>query len=200
MNINEEFVFMLKFCERVWICAVRVVYIYQLLTKGCEWMASYRQKQMAYYEARACDLAAREQALHDGMSPSRAALVKDKRFLLFREMCVDAGVDDEGILDLQVLGTPLVGTSGTSSLFEKEENSPAMTPEQLMKSSRWSRKMLLGRSMAGSGDIAEVASDIWNGALEEVEKGWLSLKIKWLIYWVPCLWLLLDSASSNLTK
>lgn len=147
--------------------------IYQLLTKGCEWMASYRQKQMAYYEARACELAAREQALHDGMPPSRAVLVKDKRFLLFQEMCVDAGVDDEGILDLQVLGTPLVGRSGTSSLFETEENSPAMTPEQLMKSSRWSRKMLLGRSMAGSGDIAEVASDIWNGALEEVEKGWL---------------------------
>ena len=88
-------------------------------------------------------------------------------------MCVDAGVIDDGMLDLQVLGTALVGTSGSSNLFESEDNLPAMSPEQLMKSSRWSRKMLQGRTAVGNGDIAEVSNDIWKGALEEAERGWL---------------------------
>ena len=125
-------------------------------------MASYRRKQLSYYKARAYDLAAREQSIHDGMTPQRATLVQDKKFLLFQEMCVDAGVIDDGILDLQVLGTALVGTSGSSNLFESEDNLPAMSPEQLMKSSRWSRKMLQGRTAVGNGDIAEVSNDIWS--------------------------------------
>ena len=59
--------------------------IFQLLTRGCEWMASYRQKQLSYYKARAYDLAAREQSIHDGMTPQRATLVLN--FSFFRR-CV----------------------------------------------------------------------------------------------------------------
>ena len=48
-------------------------------------------------------------------------------FLLFREMCVDAGIDDPELCDLLVNGTPLVGKSGSSNLFEAEDNIPAMS-------------------------------------------------------------------------
>lgn len=147
--------------------------IFNLLTKGSEWVAQHRREQLGYYKSRARALSAQEQTIHEGMTPLRAALVQEKKFLLFEEMCNDAGVVDDGILDSQVLGTSLVGVSGSSNLFEAADNVPAMTTEQLMKSSRWSRKMLQGRTTVVNADSAEVANDIWNGALEEVSRGWL---------------------------
>ena len=115
----------------------------------------------------------KEQAIHDSMPPPRAAPVQDKRFLFLQEMCFHAGVVDDGIKGLQVLGTSLVDHSGSSGLFEYEATSPDLTPEQFMKSARWSRRMLLGRTMAGNANTADVANDVWNGALEETIRGWL---------------------------
>lgn len=88
-------------------------------------------------------------------------------------MCIDAGIDDPGLCDLQVNGTPLTGKSGKSNLFEDEDNIPAMSDVQLMKSSRWSRKMLSKRKSQIATDLC-VEAEIWKGALEESEKGWLN--------------------------
>lgn len=70
--------------------------------------------------------------------------MQDKQILLFQEMCEDAGIHDGCWGQLLLGGAPLTGHSGRSSMFEDDSNEPAMTVQQLMKSSRWSRRMFSG--------------------------------------------------------
>ena len=146
--------------------------IFDLMTLGCDEVARRRQLTIDYYASRKAELSEAEAVIHGALHPRRRRLVEDKAFILFREMCVDAGIDDPELCDLLVNGTPLVGKSGSSNLFEAEDNIPAMSDVQLMKSSRWSRKMLSGRKTHGAAD-PHVEAEIWKGALEESEKGWL---------------------------
>ena len=78
-----------------------------------------RLATIKYYEDRKIALAAEEAYIHAAMEPSREEIVKRKAFLLFNEMCCDAEIGNEGLLDLQVLGTPLVGVSGSSPSLHK---------------------------------------------------------------------------------
>lgn len=94
--------------------------IFLLLTEGWREVKSRREKCFEHYERRLVDLQASERRLHGEMPKHREALVADKNMLLFAEMCRDAGVDDEGLVQLQALGTPLYGESGSSNLFEQE--------------------------------------------------------------------------------
>ena len=68
--------------------------IFDLLTSGVEEVQKKRSATFQYYESRAASLQDLEDAYHGAMKPHRAALVEKKRFLLFTEMCKDAGVDD----------------------------------------------------------------------------------------------------------
>ena len=145
--------------------------MFELLTLGCKAIAQRREETMKYYSLRKLELSDAEASIHEAMPPHRRKLVEGKAFLLFGEMCEAAGITDPDLRDLQVLGTSLLGRSGCSSLFESEDNDPAMTVDQVMKSSRWSRRMLLGRSSQSQN--GEVEAQVWQGALEEVQRGWL---------------------------
>ena len=140
------------------------------MTLGCDEVARRRQLTIDYYTNRKAELSDTEAVIHDALPPHRRRLVEDKAFFRFREMCFDAGIDDPELCDLQVNGTPLTGSSNS---FEAEDNIPAMSDVQFMKSSRWSRKMLSGRKNQGVAD-PHVEAEIWKGALEESEKGWLN--------------------------
>ena len=87
------------------------------------------------------------------------------------EMCIDAGVQDPGLTELQVLGAALYGASGNSNLFDDDSHTAALDEVQLMKSSRWSRRMLLTKDH-GHMD-PEVKAAVWNVTLQEVDSGWL---------------------------
>eukprot|EP00435_Cladocopium_sp_Y103_P019275 s793_g4.t1 len=146
--------------------------IFDLLTLGVTEMQKRRAATFQYYESRAATLQDLEDIYHRSMKPHRAALVEKKKFLLLVEMCRDAGVDDPGLFDLLFSGASLIGKSGASNLFDKEDSEPAMTAEQLMKSSRWSRKVVKARVSSSSSDAA-LTSEVWKITEEEVSKGWL---------------------------
>lgn len=57
------------------------------------------------------------QPCNEKLPSHRRELIKGKRALLLREMRRDARVPDDGLVDLQLLGTPLSGVSGTTLLF-----------------------------------------------------------------------------------
>ena len=145
--------------------------MFQLLTRGVEAVQAQRQAMFDYYHRRAVELQTQEEAIHAAMSPPRERLVDQKKFLLFAEMSRDAGVQDDGLVELQSLGTSLYGRSGSSNLFQEDETDPAMTELQLMRSSRWSRKMLKSRSPVTSDE--KVLQDVWEVTLKEAEAGWL---------------------------
>ena len=141
-----------------------------LLTNGLKAREQRCAQQFEYYEQRLEELAAAERLLHDQLEPVRQAIVADKKFLLFNELCRDAGVEDASLRHLQLVGVPLVGTADWTGQFEEHPVMPALTVEQLMKSSRWSRRMIAGSSREGSEDLRQAVCDL---TLEEVEKGWL---------------------------
>lgn len=145
--------------------------LFFLLTAGPAAVQDKRDQVLGHYRRRKQELESHELSIHEALQPHRERVVAGKNFLLFDEMCKDAGVVDHGLLDLMVSGAPLIGESGVSNLFELEDNLPAMSPAQLMKSSRWSRRMLAGRCSNSQTD--EVGRAVWQVTMDEVSKGWL---------------------------
>ena len=99
-------------------------------------------------------------------------LIHDKQILLFRRLCEDAGVDDPGLTDLLINGVQLTGQAEETGQFESLVMEPTMNNVQLMKSSKWTRKKILSSSTRGC--TQDVRTHIWQEALKEAEKGWLS--------------------------
>lgn len=113
-----------------------------------------------------------EDALRNELPPHRRQLIAGKRVLLLAEMCRDARVADDGVVDLQLAGAPSSGIPGSAGLFlAVEQHAPAMDDEQIVKSSRWSRKMIASRdNNCGDNELVE---EVWQITMDEVSKGWL---------------------------
>ena len=146
--------------------------IFFLLTEGRDKLREARESVFAHYERLADALADDEAAIHASMDPFRERLVRDKKLLLFKHMCKDAGIEDDFLVDLLVNGVKLTGVGALTSQFELDRKEPAMTEEQLMKSTRWTRRKVLGSN--SSTPDAAVAKEVWEGTCDEVSRGWLS--------------------------
>ena len=146
--------------------------IFKLLTGGLKARADRVERMFEYYGFRAECLQEEEERLHAALDDDRRRIVEGKRFLLFEEMCNDAGIVGEDLTQLQLNGTSLVGQDVHTSLFREEKLPPAMSEEQLLKSSRWSRRKVLG-AKKGDQQPEEVRRAVWQITMDEVEKGWL---------------------------
>jgi len=100
-----------------------------------------RAQALEYYRDRKAALAECEATIHHHIPQHRAKLFEDKAFLLFREMCRDAGIGDSELFHLQISGVALTGDSCECNLFPPDDGVPAMSDEQLMRSSKWTRRM-----------------------------------------------------------
>ena len=80
---------------------------------------------------------------------------------------------DDSLLEDLLAGFSLIGQSGCSSLFLEEDTLPAMSREQLMKSSRWSRKMVAAKGMDSHAEGLNVVEETWATTMDEVQRGWL---------------------------
>ena len=66
----------------------------------------------------------------------------------------------------------MTGISGDTGLFPPaNESGPAMDEVQLMRSSRWSRKMIAAKDTNMSDP--DLNRDVWDITMEEVKRGWL---------------------------
>ncbi len=86
-------------------------------------------------------------------------------------MCKDAGIKGENLHHLQLAGVSLTGEDAHTKLFAHHPQKPAMSVPQLMKSSKWSRNMVLKKKKEQVGEA--VLQAVWDTTLGEVEKGWL---------------------------
>lgn len=144
--------------------------MFLLLTKGVDNMKAMREDLFKHYEALAVELNDREKALRDKFDAVQKELLSDKKIFLFQRMCEDAGVEDDGLVDLLVSGVKLTGRASETGLFPFEEVEQVIKESQLMKSTKWNRRKILAKPAPGSQAVKEA---IWTGALEEVEKKWL---------------------------
>lgn len=146
--------------------------IFKLLTEGPEEVSKMRMQALEYYRDRKAALAECEARIHHHLPQHRAKLVEDKAFLLFREMCNDSGIGDSNLFHLQISGAALTGDSCECNLFPPDDGEPAMSDEQLMRSSKWTKRMIAGKKPVGA-EADEITKRVWNITLEEAQKGWL---------------------------
>lgn len=128
-----------------------------------------RAQALEYYRDRKAALAECEATIHHHIPQHHAKLVEDKAFLLFREMCRDAGFGDSELFHLQISGVALTGDSCECNLFPPDDGVPAMSDEQLMRSSKWTRRMIAGKRLVGD-EADEITKRVWSVTLEEVQK------------------------------
>ena len=145
--------------------------IFALFTEGPSGIKAMRNEAFDFYESLGARLEAEEQALHAGLDANRASILNGKKLLIFDRLCKDAGVEDQALLALMLNGTRLTGEAGYTGLFSTEVTSAAMSECQLMQSSKWTRRKILGKGLKTS-DI-EVRHIVWENALSERDKGWL---------------------------
>ena len=146
--------------------------MFWLLTEGFQAVSAARNDLFTYYEQLKAELEPAEQMIHNAMDPCREKLVRKKKFLLFQAMCKDAGVDDDGLLDILVNGVKLTGLASETGQFPPDVAEPALDDAQLMKTTRWTRRAILGKTAATADD--EAAAQVWQDAQEEVSRGWLT--------------------------
>ena len=66
----------------------------------------------------------------------------------------------------------MTGRGDATGQFPAEERQRTLTDEQLTRSSRWTRRMILGKPVNFQSE--QVRKEVWEGALQEVERGWMS--------------------------
>ena len=112
-----------------------------------------------------------EKAYKDGMSPHRAKVLSTKRLVLFRRMLVEAGHEDDGLVENIRNGFDLVGDIPKSGIYKKRVKPAAITTDELHSSAKRTRKAII-HSTTGSDDAA-VDIGVYQSTLDEKERGWL---------------------------
>ena len=111
--------------------------VFEHLTEGMEFIGQKRELVFAHYEARRAALEVEELRIHEQMRPEREKIMREKRFLLFFEMCEDAGIKDTQLRQDYISGGALVGKAYESPLFEAKHADATMSVERVTKSANW---------------------------------------------------------------
>ena len=146
---------------------------FSILTEGPDEIKRLRDSRIFAYEQLArneCDYA--DSVICNAMPVERRRFVQSKRVNLFKQMCEDAEYNDPLLAHLLVVGVDLVGNAGDCAKFPSRPTVATVTIEQLMKSSRWSRQVVMARS--GKSDDDDIDKAVWEATAEELRKGWLA--------------------------
>lgn len=65
-------------------------------------MAKQREAIFERYDKVSAQLEASEQQLRSNVDPAREAIVHEKKILLFKQLCEDGGVEDDGLADILI--------------------------------------------------------------------------------------------------
>ena len=145
--------------------------IFELLTKGPAAMERRREDSFRRCEEVAQGLAVAEDEIHDKLEGNRAAVMAEKRFLLFKVMCQDAHVSDPELLRHYVGGLDLTGEAVVTGEFPARRKEPRLSVEQVMKAARWTRNAAMGKQSRS--EDAELDAAVWQASKDEIEKKWL---------------------------
>ena len=129
-----------------------------------------RAAWFAKWTSRAKALAKEEAQLKANMPDHMAKILQPKRLLLWKEILVELGYSDLGVIDELATGTELVGEVPPCGVFEKVFKAAEITVDSLATSSKSSRFQQFYKCRS-SGD-AEVDELVFSKTKEEVNFGW----------------------------
>ena len=116
-----------------------------------ESLASERTGVMSRWMMELVECMDEEKAYKGGMSPHRAKVLSTKRLVLFRRMLVEAGHEDDGLVENIKNGFDLVGDIPKSGVYKKRVKPATITSDELRSSAKRTRKAII-QSTRGSDD------------------------------------------------
>ena len=133
----------------------------------------FRTRQLKRFTARASDLAIQEDELHRSLDPDVARVLKGKRLLLFKEMALEAKVNDETLFEELTSGFGLTGRMPPSNQFPAKLKPATISVQQLRDSSIWARKAIHASCHRVGADV-EIATAVYQETLQQLEDGWVT--------------------------
>eukprot|EP00435_Cladocopium_sp_Y103_P006271 s3880_g2.t1 len=145
-----------------------------ILREGPAEVAKFRADKLNHYIDRAKSLRENEARLHESLEPSLKPILASKRLLLFKEMLIDAQVDDPELFHDICSGFKLVGDIQPSGQFQKQLKPASLHVEQLRQTAMWAQKAVVASCKKCSED-PEVARAVWDETLEQCmeDKQWV---------------------------
>ena len=131
--------------------------------------ASFRAEQLRYYIGRAKALESEERELHLRIDQSLQPVLKRKRLLLFKEMLIDARVDDMHLFDEVCNGFKLIGDLNCSGQFQPQWKPAGLSTAQLKQTSLWAQQSVVG-SCKRVLDDPEVAQSVWDETISQASE------------------------------
>ena len=139
--------------------------LHKAATMGPSAIKEVRAKTLQWYADLAESLCLKEKDLHTRLHADVELIVKDKKFLLFRQMLKDIGYDDMDVVYLLFTGVKLFGELPVFPFWEHDASkSSHVTQEQL-----WSGARAAQASVSIAGKIESGSQDeLWDITMEEV--------------------------------
>ena len=134
-------------------------------------VVKHRASFLAKWVSRAKQLSADECSLKDSMDPKVASAVRNKRILVFKEMLIDTGFPDLGVVDELITGASLTGEVPATGMLPGKFTPAVATDAEIREAASRIRPKLDSDNL-GSGDPI-IDAEVWRKTLEEVERGWL---------------------------
>lgn len=136
-----------------------------------ESLASERTGVMRRWMMELVECMDEEKAYKDGMSPHRAKVLTTKRLVLFRRMLVEAGHEDDGLVENIKNGFDLVGDIPKSGVYKKRVKPATITSDELRSSAKRTRKAIIQSTRGSDGSVVDLG--VYQSTLDEMERGWL---------------------------
>ncbi len=130
-----------------------------------------RNRFLSRWIVRAKELTEEEKSLKESLETHVAEAVKNKRLLLFKELLVETGFPDLGVIDELTLGVNLVGDVPVTGMLPFKYKPALIAEEALSKHAAFVRPSVV-HSCCSSGDRS-IDLEVWNKTLDEVSSGWL---------------------------
>ena len=134
-------------------------------------VVKHRAAFLAKWVCRAKQLSSDECSLNDRMDPKVASAVHNKRILVFKEMLIDTGFPDLGVVDELITGASLTGEVPATGMLPGKFT-PAVATDAEIREAALRIRPKLDTDNLGSGDPI-IDAEVWRKTLEEVERGWL---------------------------
>ena len=129
-----------------------------------------RRKNLLQARLLAARLAEDEKSLHDSLPGPLQKVLQDKKLLVWKALLEKYEYDDMGVVPFMFEGVRLVGMHDTPSCYPPLLKPATLTGDDLVASSVWRRKAILGR--VGTSDPAHIAH-LEETAKEELLMGFL---------------------------
>lgn len=155
--------------------------MFRVLIRGTEAIHQERVAKLKWLKSRAQQLEVKENALRASLEPKVAEILKSKKLLMLDELIKYVGYADTHLVEDMCKGMTITGEGRCTGCFAPEFKPPMLEKEDLWKGAKSSQKEVKSRipmhvarrEVTVGGSRVDIAQEVWQATLKEVQCGWL---------------------------